>query len=49
MNFYIDYDEIDKTWDIVKEEDGVSSFCFSCLTKQDAEDALEILNEVKQE
>lgn len=46
MKFYIDYDEIDKTWDVKQEEegDGWGIFLFSCLTKQDAEDAVKLLN-----
>ena len=51
MKFYIDYDDLDKTWDIRQEDESYpfGVFLFSCLTKQDAEEAVKILNEVKEE
>jgi hypothetical protein len=52
--FYIEYDEVEKTWDIVEEGGGqehgqwydVLMFC--CTTEQDADDAINLLNELQQ-
>ena len=53
--FYYGYDEIDRTWDVIQADGGsehgqyYDALMFSCVTEQDAIDAIELLMELQGE
>lgn len=52
-DFYYEYDEVEKTWDVLEKEGGEESggyydtLMFCCATEQDAVDAIELLLELQ--